>query len=574
MTRFSEMEDARKAGSVQLAWRHQLIDSGGTVLATTDPSEADDGIPVWGAELAPLAFQSDRVSQRSASMTIPVDDLSLIPNKEGTLLHPDTGNRIRLQAGLIVGGVANYQTQATMVADEVTASWQSGVAALSVSLVDMLRPVRSEMVDAFQFDDGESVESVVQRLVDQVVSGATITPTGFSTPSGSIEAGSQRDRLVMELLEGCGHELTTDPDGRIYSRLILPSAGGVGERWRYGQSDGFPIQTCQRVWTVRTPQGWRVEGGSFQNEDEPVTLTVFDTDPTSEGYFSGAGANQIQTSRLPFVKTVSQAAAAGYAQLRRHGVGPMQVSFTSIPNPGVREGDLLELEMDDLNASGTYRVMSYRLPLQVDGLMSIVARQIYDPAIEYLPGANPVGCVDSFSDDFNRPNQNLEYDEEEGGSEDWTEFGWSWGVIGYKAWQRWDKTWSFARVNSPACSSDMYAMTSGMTVPSGRFVGPMIRSSGEHDGYFAKCASNGQISLELWRAGSHAETLASYDNGSVPSSLKIEAVGRTVTVYAGGSTVITVTDDRATGNFFGMHGYGGWHYAPVEVNDFEGGNAA
>lgn len=569
MTRFTDMEDARSAGSVQLVWKHQLIDPDGTILATTDRDEADNGVLVWGAELRPLAFAADRVSQRTAQMTIPVNDASLVPDRTGTLLHPDTGNRIRLHAGLVIDAAPAYQTQATMLADQVTADQESGHTALSISLVDMLRPVRSETLGGFLFADGESVESVVQRLADQVMSGASIAPTGFVTPSGSIEAGSKRDRLITELLEGCGHELTTDPDGRVYSRMILPSTGDGGERWRYGQADGLPVQLCVRVWTVKTPQGWRVEGGSFQNQDEPITVTVFDTDPTSEGYFNGVGANQIRTARLPFVKTASQAVVAGYAQLRRHGIGPMQVRLTSIPNPGMREGDLLELEMDALNASGLYRVMAYQLPLQVDGLMTIEARKVYDPEIGYLPGEEPAaGCTAAFSDDFNRADGNLEHD-----SPDWTEFGLSWGVAGQAAWQRWDKTWSFARHNTPGCSSDQFATVSGLTIPSGRFVGPMIRSSGQHDGYFAKCSSDGQISLELWQGGQHTSTLGTHNNGSIPASLTVTAVGTTITVSVGGTPVIITSDDQATGTYFGMHGYGGWHYAPVIVNDFSGGNA-
>lgn len=580
MTRFTDFDEARAGGRVVLAWRHQLIDPDGGLIATTDVSEADEGTIVWGAELRPLAFNADRVSQRTATMTVPASDPRLVPHRVGTLLHPDTGNRVRLQAGLVIDGEPAYQTQATLLASQVGADYQSGVTVLDVALVDMLRPLRSEMEAAFLFDSGETVEAVVGRLCAQVMSGYTIAPTGFTTPSGSIEQGSKRDALVIELLEGCGHEITTDPDGNVFSRLILPSSGGDGERWLYGAGPGrIPVHTCQRVWTVRTPQGWRVEGGSFQNQEQPITTTVFDTDPTSEGFYTPGGPSQIRTSRYPFVTTVRQAVQAAYAQLRRHGVGPMTVTFTTVPNPGIRENDLIDLELDELSASGIYRVMGFSLPLQVDGMMQVTARQVYDPALNYRPPAEPNGsCLLEFSDDFNRANQNLEHLEAgEAGSPAWTEHGYSWGVVGNQAIQRYAGSWSFAMVNTPICTTDQYAAIRIGYQPAGHGMGPMVRSSGHHDGYFANVSSTGFIQLELWMNGGLAAVLGSgqYSAGNIPLGtwIYLTAIGRNITVDVGSETVIALTDDRCIGAHIGMQALGDWTGNSPAVDEFVGGEA-
>lgn len=573
MTRFTDYELVRAQRELVLVWKHELVDSAGTLLATTERADVSGAVILWGAELRPLAFQNDRVSQRTAALTVPVSDPLLVPDRQGTLLHPDTGNRVRVSAGIMLDGAALYWVQATLTPDRVTASIEEGVTVIVVDLVDMTRPVQSELVGAFLFTDGEAVETVVGRLMADVFPGGgySIAATGFVTPAGSAEAGERRSKLIGELLDGVGHELTTDEYGLVFTRAVLPTTDTGGERWRYGQADGIPFASAVREWTVKTPQAWRIEGGSFQNSENPVTLTVYDTDPTSEGFFDGRTPAQVRTSRLPWVKSTVQAAAAGYAQLRRYGVGPMVLTFTTLPNPAMREGDLLEVELDELNATGVYRVLDYDLPIQVDGLMRVRARQVYDPAVNYVPVGMGDGCLISFADDFNRPDQNLEHcDPGEAGSEDWIEHGWSWGVVGGRAIQRYADGWSLALVRTPLCATNQQVSIDVAALPSGRLLGPFLRSTGQFDGYGALVDSGGKVTLELWLNGSRMAVLGEYQSGGSPvgKTLTIRASGPALSVVLDGDTVITGNDDRCVGAHVGMLGYGGWTGSSPAADNF------
>lgn len=582
MSRFTDWTDQaiaaneiRSPGKVVLDWRHRLLDPDGAIVASTDP---DDGGINWGAELRPLVFDRKGASQRLAQLSVPATDLSLVPDQGGPL-HPDSGYRVSLEAGLVIDGVTTWQRQATMLPQDVNAE-DTGAVSMSVRLVDTSRPIRSNMTAALQFAQGDLVSAVVERLLGQVLSDYSVAPTAFTMPRGSVGAGEPRDRYVFEMLASIGHELTTTPEGRVITRPILSSADDAGvEVWRYGQHDGIPIDRAVRSWTVRTPQGWRVEGGSFQDSAPPITLTVWDTDPTSAGHYSGQADAQLEALRANWITSLPQAAEAGYGQLRKFGVGPMQVTIWSVPNPGIREGDIVELERPNLNASGRFRVIDYELPLQVDGLMKLVLRKVYDPAINFTaPNPHPEGCLVSKTSDFSDTNEfpgsNLEAVPPNEGSPAWEEIGWSWGIHNGLAVQRHTGTWSLAQVTRPICSSDQYATIDVVEVPSGRAVGPWVRGSGAMDGYaFLFREGSRRLSVERWLNGNNVETLdaTSYPAGVDGAQMTLSAVGQRLRCYIGATLIFDVTSDGATGNFVGMLGFGGSSTSGPKVSDFDSG---
>ena len=582
VTRFTSMEDAVNDGRVRLSWRHELVDTSDVVLATTDPDDVNGDVIHWGATMAPVSFDAQKVSQRTAQLTVPVNDPLLVPNRVGSMLHPDSGNVVRSSAGIEQSsGQMFWVSQETLKPNQVTAKSESGAGVLTVSLVDTLVKVRSDFINGFAFEDGEPVENVISRLLEPVVTGVDVSPTGFTTPAGNAEQGSSRETLLLELLEGVGHEISTTADGRPFTRPVLPSAGSDAKRWRYGQSDGLPIQSASRTWNVKSPQGWRVEGGSNLDATLPVTLTVYDTDPSSEGYFRGAEAAQIRSSRIPWVRSNSQAAACGYGNLRKFSSGPMVVSFQSFPNPSLRVGDLVEFEDDVLNADGLFRVISKSLPMQVDGMMTVVIRKVFEPALNYLsPAADPKPepetgkhCLTGFVDDFDRADGNLEnVPNPVTGEDDWVEFGLSWGVYKRKATQRGRGLWSFAMLNTPLCSSNQFVTLNMVRPRAGLSLGPMLRSSGTHEGYFCRQDTNGHLSLEIWIDGKVSKVIGSHNAGGFQPVLTLRAVGNRITVDTESQvSVIDVRDNSMTGTFVGMHALGDYQGSGPEVTLFECG---
>jgi hypothetical protein len=577
--RFEAYRRAFEDHQIVLDWRIDLIaQRGSSVLITTDESMATGGVLVWGAELEPLAFSGNRTSQRTARLSVPIQDTALLPQSPSSLLHPDARNRIRIYAGLVgPTGASELWLQATMLIVTATATTEEGVTVLDVGLADVTRPVSSTLLHGFIIDRGTPVENVVARLLSDVYrpDEYLLAPTGWTMPAASFTAGSARDLLVNQLLEGCGHELTTTAEGLVISRLIPSSSlAGSVDQWSYGGDTGIPIDKAERIWSSRSPHGWKVDGGSFADENVGVSTIVYDRDPSSQGFFSGAGEVMLGSSRFPFIQSAGQGEVAGYAQLRRNGDGPLSLEVWTIPNPALDEGDLVSVTIPELAVDHVCRVMEADLPIQVDGLMRMRLRAVFDPQLGYRPPTDPnAGCLTSFVDPFDRADENLETTTAEAGSPDWREIGFSWGVVGFKAIQRYEG-WSVALVNTPICTADMFAEIEIAKLPDGRWLGAVVRSTGGADGYVALVSPGGVVSLEMWLNGAAAETLAVHDSGGSLEGrkVKVSVVGSNVKAWVNGQEVLSVNDDRRVGTFLGMVGYGAFAPNPIpSVESFAGG---
>lgn len=545
-----------QVGTSRVAWAYELIGPDGTLLATTDDDDArGSDVVKWGAVADPLQFSPLGVSVREAALSFPLSDTSMIPRSRASLLHPEAGNRARMSAGLLTQHGYVWWPQATMRIDETELSSASGV---SLELLDASAILRAELTQAFLFTAGEAVEDVVARLIDLVADSSTVydlAPTGFTTPEGSIPAGDSIIDLIDELLGGCGHELTADHNGVLVSREIPPSTADPQNTWRYGQPDGLPVDDVRRVWTQLEPQGWTVEGGAIDGAEPSVSVTAWDTDPASAGYFSGTGQSvNVPTTSYRFVITQTQARKAAYALLRRNGSGPGIVTIDAPPNPAMRPGDVIDLQVDDLGIDGLFIVRGFSLPMEAGaGQMTIEARALWDPEIDFRAVADPQpGFVISASDDFNRADEDLQYG-------NWIELGWSWGLVGEAAIQRNQWYWSMALWNTALQSSNHSSTVRITKVPSGSPVGPVVRSDGQFNGYAALVDTDGEISLQSWVGGKVDEQLGSYslNASAVDRDLTLKAIGQALSVEVDGNEVLSVTDERHLGVYVGMLAFGG-----------------
>lgn len=571
MSRFTDY--AQYIGTAPFSWKHELLSEDGELLATSIESESGNGVKSWAPVSQDVSFDRGGVSASTSSVSLPITDSSFIPKSRGSILHPDAKSKVRISAGLTIEGVETYWTQGTLLVDEPTASAGPGPAVMGIELLDATSPTRVELKSSFLFDDGDTVESVVSRLLALVLpsSSFSVTPTGFVMPGGAFQVGDEIVTLLGELLGGCGHEMTANPDGRLITRAVPDSIDtGALERWRYGQSDGIPIEGIRRSWRKREPQGLIVEGGSVANSDPVVVRTVFDTDPSSLGYFAGGSDVSLPTKNFPWLLTIPQADAAGYAELRRIGNGPGVVEFTTAPNPAMRPYDFIELERDDLDATGSYQVVGYSLPVKPNGLMTVRARRTWNPEIRFRGSIDEnAGFETAIADDFDRDDEDLQ-------GSNWTEHEWSWAVVGQQAVQRYNNGWSMAIWNKPLAYSNQLAQATATRVPADRFVGPVIRSGGGFDGYAALIGSNGVVTLESWVGGKLDARLGSYDSGLSPVGrvLVVKGLGTTITVQLDGATVISVSDDKHLGTHVGMLGLGAPEATAPALDDFSAAQAS
>lgn len=573
MSRYTDYMDALDGG-LELGWRYELISDDGRYLAllgTWDPTETQAA----GATLEAITWQPGVLSPRTSTMQIvdPTDEL--ICDGPEHPLHPDARSAVR------VYGICNPRSSnpveiivATLAIERTRVRATHDVATSTSYLVSRTRPLDSELDQPIHYDDGTVITSLVRKLMAQVMGRTpfTVTDAPWTAAAGTFQTGRNRLDAINKMLASVGHELADDPEGRISTRPVLPSGDGEGERWTYG-TDGIPIEDGDNDHTDQVPEGIHLIGGSLQNNDRPPEVTVYDTDPTSAGYYDGEGGARIQPVTNPFIQSEAQAVDAGYAYLRLTGRGPRQVEILTLPNPMLREGDLVDLDYPPIKAAGTFRVVGFTYPPELNGHQRIKLREVFEPRVNYQGSGSPDGAATFVSDDFNRPYENLENLPPPGepGSPNWTEFGWSWAVVGQRAVQRYHGGWSFARYNTPLTSSAM-AVQVRVYPLSGNEVGPMVRSSGQYDGYSALAEPGGRIRLVRWQGGHISAVLKEWRTGSNPTGkiVRLEATGSTLTVKVDGSALGSVTDDVLHGNYTGMVGYGRGGPANPACDDFQG----
>ena len=462
-----------------------------------------------------------------------------------------------------------------MLVDDPQAELFGATGELVVNLVDTTGPLRGRLLTHVSVADGEEVSEVVDRVIADVLGPGdySLPRVGFTTIAGDAEEGDNRFDLIADLLEGCGWELVADRDGLVTSRPILPSDDpATGERWVYGDN-GIPVTNVVPFWVPDPIRGCRVEGGG----DPPEVRTVYDLDPNSNGRFIGLGtqANLLRKS-YTFANDPAQLRAAGFAQLRRNGSGPGEILIDSVPNPAIAQGDVIELDVASHGVSDSYRVVGYSLPMQVDGLMTVRLRGVWNPELATSrPRVDPgTDGLDSFFDDFDRIDQNLEVRAgQAGGIPEWIELGYSWWVRAKRAIQRYQNGWSLACPRQPLKFFNQFAEMTIASVPAGRAIGPVIRSTGAaRDGY-AALARNGSVTLEAWIGDRRAEVLGYYPTTSDFNyqALRIAGDGDQLRVTLDGAEIITARDSRLIGRHPGMLAYGGSGTRAPEAHSFNAG---
>lgn len=552
-TRFSIYVDNVRSG--QLTWRYELIGDDGSLLATN--IEADtDGVNVvyWGATAPPLTLDVAGRAPRLGSLIVPETTAALVPRSRSSILHPDAGSRVRVSAGLILAdGTTRWYVQGTLAIDFAEAVTEDGVTVTRLELLDPVAVLDGLRLDrSVEWAAGTAVEAVVSRLLALAIDNParySVTPTGYTLPAGSLAPGDELEPALADLLGGCGHELIADVYGRLISRPVPSSSDAASvDAWRYGQADGLPIDSFSVPFRRREPRGVVVESGSLQSEEPQVVRRVIDNDRGSLGYWDGTGPVDLDSVSYTWLQSVTQADAAGLAYLRLNGSGPGVVQMSVAPNPCMRQYDTIKIEDPATGAESAYQVLGYSLPLEVDGMMTVTARHLWDPAANINPPIDLLpGFETSFTDDFERADEDLQ-------GTNWTELGWSWGVVGGRAVQRYRWGWSLALVNKRMDRTDHRAQIDIANLPTGKRIGPVIRSSGTFEGYAALVDPDGQVSLESWVNGVSEERLASASTVGTPvgKTLLIQAVGNLIEVKMNGVTVISTTDDRHLGDRVGM----------------------
>ncbi len=558
-------------------WKYDLVSPDGDVLASTHPDSS--GVLEWPASVSGYSLARNRMAPRLAQLRGLGYRAELLPTGPASLLHPEALSSVRMSVGLGPESSRVWYEVATLLNVNAELVTEGGTKEVELDLASRSARLDVEIAERIPFAEGTLVTTVLQELMTSISPFPfSVASSEYTLPIGGMEPNRNQGEAVSRLLRAIGHELVDDEKGRVATRPVPSAADGPGERWQYGDG-GILVAAATRARALRRPQGVRVEGGSLQDKLQVIDFTVYDTDPLSEGYYDGTGSPATESLSNPLIRSTPQAINAGYAYLRQLGRGPEVIEITAVPNPLIREGDLVDLEYPDTNSSGTYRVLAIpSFDFELRSPQRLLLRKVFDPEVNFTwaPTSGPSGNTE-ISDDFNRADQNLEHlPPASPGSPNWTELGWSWWIINQQARQWYGggggayNGWSFARYNTALSSSD-HEVSVDVFPTSGHPVGPHIRSDGNFNGYSAMAYTDGKIRIMKWHSGKPT-TLGEASTGSNPSGgrLRLRGSGSTLTAYLNDVLVLTVENDHFHGTFAGMQGYGGSGAQAPRADNFLG----
>lgn len=341
-----------------------------------------------------ISADETRQVRRTGSLTLGGLPLSLIPDNEGDLLHPSSGNELWVYRGI----------QYSDGTDEFA---QLGV-------FRMTKPVLTDSGDsvtmAFSLQDRSSFISRTSWLTPYVIAAGTnlgtalkaalasrwpaaatpltynFAPTTAVVPATTWGAspGQTNDPMadMIKLASDCaGMELFFDWGGVPTLRSIPdPTTSPVVAT--FVESPTCPMTSLQRSLDETQQYNGVQLYCNGTGAAGPFVVTVWDTDPTSKTYYLGPWGQspyQMTTTSIPVdPQTLSQAQAqattSAQAQLQLILKAFDATQLEAAPDPSWAEGDCATLVRARLKVNGNYVMSALTIPLDPESAETIVNR--------------------------------------------------------------------------------------------------------------------------------------------------------------------------------------------------------
>lgn len=328
------------SGGTDAAYR-ALVNTGGTFMRRLEvwkngvrvDTAGDSGIEVIGAALN--ANLENRVTRR-LTVNVPT---SLFPVNNGDLLDPNEAELV-LWCGWRGGAAAPYMWP-VFTGPVLTVSWSTAQPTVQVDASDRVEQiVEDKFISPVSSGAGTLVTTRIKDLISDSQPGAqfgTFDETGASVPALVWEA--DRAQALDDLAAGVGCYWYQLPDGLYTLRRIpwgdatLPDPvvtivdGTDGGRTTASKSRTGVYTICQVV-------------GEAADGSEPVSGTVYDTDPTSPTYYLGPLGRRVLKVQQDSVASVAQAESLARQRQRRSRAFEARISTTSTFDPAMELGDV------------------------------------------------------------------------------------------------------------------------------------------------------------------------------------------------------------------------------------------
>jgi hypothetical protein len=316
-----------------------------------------------------------RLVRRTLEASIANPDGALTPKKAGDLLHPLSGNRLRVFRGVLgqpLEPLGVFMVSRPKVRD-------SGFGpTLSLSGLDLARAVsRARWTDPYVVTAGQNVAAAGQALLASRVPGLRFNLSPTSRLTSLAVFGLERDndpfKDATSLFEAIGHELFFDAAGVVVSRPVPdPEVDPVVASFVEGENS--TLLSVEHDLDDEKAYNGVIVVGEGSSVGAPVRADVWDDNPDSPTYYLGPYGMVPFFLTSAFITTQAQAIEAGQALLRRLLRAAQAVVVEALPDPRRAPGDVARVTRQAAGVDAPYAAATVTMPLGVAEPMSLTMR--------------------------------------------------------------------------------------------------------------------------------------------------------------------------------------------------------
>lgn len=295
---------------------------------------------------------------------------------DATRLISPYGNEIWLYRGIVLSGVAELVPLGLFALSDVAADETRDGITIQADGYDRARRVaRAKLTAPHTIAAGTNVATAIRSLIEAGVSGLaySFATTAHTTPALTFDEGEDRWAVAQKLAASIGHELFFDANGVCILRSV-PDPETDPVVWTFEEGEQATILAAgRRQSNEGAPNHWIVTGES-SSAATPVRGEAKDTNPDSPTYYLGRYGDVVETYRTELATTTQQAQDIAAALLRSSLGLPEQVAFTTIVNPALDVGDVIQLTRSRLGIAARYVMQTLSIPLAASGVMGATVR--------------------------------------------------------------------------------------------------------------------------------------------------------------------------------------------------------
>lgn len=250
-----------------------------------------------------------------------------------------------------------------------TSGGQSGGGtSITVHVTDLSRAIkRNVWQQPFTVPSGLNYGQAAMSMVKNRLPSQTdfsIASTTRLTPLlvYGMDQGGDPWQDIAELAQAIGFEAFFDPRGVFVFRPVPDPRQGIPV-WTFDENFNPIVAEASRELSDEQTFNDVVVAGQSSSSQNPVTAEAFDDDPSSPTYILGPYGRV--TQRLTFSQIIDQGQAqdAANATLYNSLGAADTVTITVVPHPALEPGDVVKINVSNVNANGTYMINSMVTPL-------------------------------------------------------------------------------------------------------------------------------------------------------------------------------------------------------------------